>query len=82
MTMTCKFPLLDLCGKAPIRSLKPFVLVLKGMMVTHNSCVFTVSTSRFFFVFLNLQPGFDLLCLLKVLEISIQVSLSCCNTGG
>ena len=45
MTMTYKFPLIDLCGKAPVSSLKPFILMLNNIIVAHNSCVFTVSIS-------------------------------------
>ena len=37
MTITYKFTLIDLCGKAPVRSLKLFLLILKGMMVAHSS---------------------------------------------
>ena len=37
MTMTYNFPRLDLCGKAPVRSLKPLLLVLNGMVAVHIS---------------------------------------------
>ena len=30
-------------GKAPVRSLKHFLLVLSGTIVTHTLCVFTLS---------------------------------------
>ena len=43
MTMPYKCPWIDLCGKAPVSFLKPFILILKGVMVAHNSCLFTVS---------------------------------------
>ena len=36
MTMTYKFTMLDLCGKAPVRSLKIFILMFNGMIVLHN----------------------------------------------
>ena len=39
-TMAYKFTRLELCGKAPVRLMKPFMLILKGKMVAHNSCVF------------------------------------------
>ena len=45
MTLTYKFPLIYLCGKAPVMSLKPFMLMFNGMIVVHNSCAFTVSMS-------------------------------------
>ena len=53
--MTCKFLLLDLCGKDPFMSLKPFLLMLNSMIVAHNSYVFTVSMSVSKSFFLNLQ---------------------------
>ena len=37
--------MLDLCGKATVISLKPFLLILKGMMVAHTSLIFTYSSS-------------------------------------
>ena len=43
--MKYKFPLLGLCGKAPIRYLNPFLFILNGVIVAHNSCVFTASMS-------------------------------------
>ena len=42
MTMTYKIPLVELCGKDPVRLLKPFLLMFNGMVFAHNSCVFTV----------------------------------------
>ena len=44
-TVTYKFPLLDLCGKTPVELIKPFILVLNGITVSQNSCVFTFSVS-------------------------------------
>ena len=44
--MTYNFPLLELCGKAPLISLNTFLFRLKGVIVAHSSCVFTVSASR------------------------------------
>ena len=43
--MTYKFPLVDLCWKAPVKSLKYFLLVLNGKIVAHDSCGFSVSMS-------------------------------------
>ena len=45
--MACKFPRHALCRKSPVRSLKPFLLLLNGMIATHNSCVFTVYMSGY-----------------------------------
>ena len=45
MNMTYKFSWIDFCGEAPVRSLKPFLLILNRMMVSHNSCVFNFSIS-------------------------------------
>ena len=42
MTMTYKFLLLDLCGKAPFTSLKLFLLMLNGTIDGHNSYTFIV----------------------------------------
>ena len=42
-TITYKFPLVDLCGKAPGRSLNPFLFILNGIISAHSSCVFTFS---------------------------------------
>ena len=43
MTMEYKFCLIELCGKAPVKLLKPFILMLNEMIAAHNSRVFTVS---------------------------------------
>ena len=47
MTMTYKFPMIDLSGKAPVKLLKPFLLVFNNMIVAHDSCVLTVSMSGY-----------------------------------
>ena len=44
-TMTYKISLVDLCGKAPVKFLMPFLLILNGTVAAHNSCVFTDSMS-------------------------------------
>ena len=44
-TVTYKFPLLDLCEKNPVRLLNPFLFILNGTIVSHNSCVFIISMS-------------------------------------